>query len=392
MRQTAFPMIPSAVPRFDGVPRPTAWESLEALLDYVHAQESLPLPVSRVLHDVREALDADVVYLFPGLSGDSFELDGVPSLPASWCQQFTLRVLAASPGIDRELARSQLRSLISPDSEYVPSSVAMVRLSRTHSSWMVALSFRPSRVFRATDIRVLSVFRKVLLCHRQNRRAREGWYATLFNLLHCLVTAIDGKDPRTVGRSERVARIAVRLGQEMGLDGVTLSDLYLAGLLHDLGRIGIRDDVLRKSGELTAEELEHVREHPALGERILERIPTLAHLRPAVRHHHEQYDGSGYPDRLAGSAIPLLARVIAVADAADALMWPRPHRDALPREQLEAQLEAGAGTQWDPEVVRAFLDCTRDLYAIAQRGVGESVLRAFRTPPADESSRSPRES
>src|SRR5262249_32673205 len=126
---------------------------------------------------------------------------------------------------------------------------------------------------------------------------------TVLGLVHSFTTAIDAKDEYTFGHSERVARIAVRLAEEMGLAGNLVSDLYLAGLLHDIGKIGIRDSVLLKPGRLTEEEMAHIKEHPAIGERIVANIKQLAHLCPAIRSHHERYDGQGYPDGLAGDQI-----------------------------------------------------------------------------------------
>ena len=151
----------------------------------------------------------------------------------------------------------------------------------------------------------------------------------MFGIVQCLSTAIDAKDPYTCGHSERVARIAVRLGEVMNLSRGEISDLYLAGLLHDVGKIGIRDEVLCKPGPLTAEEEEHIREHPIIGERIISNVTRLAYLRPGVRGHHERFDGGGYPDGLAGEAIPPIARILAVADSCDAMMSARRYRPAL---------------------------------------------------------------
>src|SRR5262245_34015116 len=119
------------------------WQALERLLDSLRSGEPASLLIRRVLRDVRDSVDADVAYFFPGLSGEAFALDGTPALPAAWCQQFTLRTLGSSPGVDRELVRSHLPPLEHGGHEAQPHSVAMVRLSRTHSSWLAVLSFRP---------------------------------------------------------------------------------------------------------------------------------------------------------------------------------------------------------------------------------------------------------
>jgi HD-GYP domain-containing protein (c-di-GMP phosphodiesterase class II) len=162
----------------------------------------------------------------------------------------------------------------------------------------------------------------------------------------------------------------------------------LAGLLHDVGKIGIRDTVLHKAETLSAEEREHIQEHVTIGYSILADLHPIRNLLPGVLYHHERYDGKGYPDGLAGEDIPLLARILAVADAYDAMSQSRPYRDPLPNRQVEERLVAGAGSQWDKEIVDAFCRCRQQIYAIRQRGVGDSLrlaidraLRSFSTAP-----------
>ena len=174
----------------------------------------------------------------------------------------------------------------------------------------------------------------------------------------------------------RVARMAVELARQIGLSDGEVNDIYLAGLLHDIGKIGIRDRVLQKPGRLTDEEMRHVQEHPVIGDRMLSKVRRLAHLRPGVRNHHERYDGNGYPDWLAGEAIPLVARILAVADSCDAMMSPRPYRKPVPREQIELILQGGAGTQWDPQLIEHFMACRSSLYSIGQHAIGHTLYTA----------------
>ena len=129
-----------------------------------------------------------------------------------------------------------------------------------------------------------------------------------------------------------------------------------AALLHDVGKLGVPHEILRKRGALTAEEWEVMADHPVAGERILLRIPELAAIAPIVRHEHEHWDGTGYPDGLAGRAIPIGARVILACDAYEAMITPRPYRPAMRREAALAELRAGAGSTYDPDVVDALLD------------------------------------
>ena len=173
-------------------------------------------------------------------------------------------------------------------------------------------------------------------------------------MVQALTSAIDAKDPYTCGHSDRVARISVCLGKHLGCDVDELNRLYMGGLLHDIGKIGIDDTVLRKPGRLTPEEFEHIKLHPELGYNILRDVKQLGDVLPIVLHHHESWDGSGYPHNLAGEEIPLLARICAVADAFDAMSSDRPYRKGMPYSQVDDIFRAGKGKQWDAEVIDAF--------------------------------------
>ncbi len=191
-----------------------------------------------------------------------------------------------------------------------------------------------------------------------------------------MTATIDAKDHTTGGHSERVARMAVRLGKQMAVPETVLGDIYLAGILHDIGKIGIQDSVLQKPDKLTVEEFEHLKQHVIIGDRIISNLKPFHHLRPGVRNHHERWDGNGYPDGLSGSATPLLARLLAVADSCDAMLSPRPYRDAMPITKMEAILLQGAGSQWDPSIVDHFMECRDDLYSICFEGSGETIAIA----------------
>lgn len=154
------------------------------------------------------------------------------------------------------------------------------------------------------------------------------------------------------------------------------SDLYVAGLLHDVGKIGIEDDVLKKSGPLTQEEFRKIQSHVEIGVTILRDLKKLHHILPGVRHHHESYDGHGYPQGLAGEEIPYEARILAVADSFDAMSSNRPYRRRLSLMQIDEIFRNGRGQQWDPAVVDALFACRSDLEAIRQKGLGESLIGA----------------
>lgn len=196
--------------------------------------------------------------------------------------------------------------------------------------------------------------------------------------VRALASAIDARDPSTKLHSEHVSTIAVEIGQALGLSEADLEQLEWAGLLHDIGKIGIRDAVLLKPERLTREERILMNEHPVKGEEILKGVDKLARERPLIRHHHEWYNGSGYPDRLIGEEIPLLARVLHVADAFEAMTASRPYRP-VPMSTARAleELRRYAGIQFDPTVVEAF---ARTPTAQAERSGPEAPTPAAAIP------------
>jgi len=173
------------------------------------------------------------------------------------------------------------------------------------------------------------------------------------SVVRALTSAIDAKDLYTCGHSDRVARLAVCLARQLGCDTEELNTIYLSGLLHDIGKIGIDDNVLRKPGALTPAEFEHIKTHPDLGCRILDGVKQLDKVLPVVRHHHEAWNGGGYPAGLKEEETPFLARIVAVADSIDAMSSDRPYRKGMPDEKLDSILRDGAGKQWDPRIVAA---------------------------------------
>ncbi len=176
-----------------------------------------------------------------------------------------------------------------------------------------------------------------------------------FDILQGLVIAVDTKDRYTKRHSEDVARYALFLADRLGLDADVRRTLQLAGLLHDIGKIGIPDTILRKPGPLTTEEYDIVKQHVALGDMIVRDLPNLDLVRGGVRHHHERWDGHGYLDRLIGEEIPLIARILAVGDAFSAMTTTRPYRKALSVEEALRRLVDAAGSQLDPHLVTAFV-------------------------------------
>jgi HD-GYP domain-containing protein (c-di-GMP phosphodiesterase class II) len=177
----------------------------------------------------------------------------------------------------------------------------------------------------------------------------------VIRLMKTMSSAIDARDAYTRGHSQRVGRYAHEIARWLQLPEDEGEQLYLTGLLHDVGKIGVPDHVLLKPGRLSTEEFELIKQHPAIGHRILEPIAELGFALPGVLHHHERIDGQGYPHGLSGDQIPLMARILAVADAFDAMTSSRTYRAAMSTERAREILTEGAGIQWDAEIVAAFL-------------------------------------
>jgi PAS domain S-box-containing protein len=189
----------------------------------------------------------------------------------------------------------------------------------------------------------------------ERKRAEEALKNATLETLKALSQVIEANDPYTAGHSARVTEIALRIASEMSLGEDQLDILHIAGLLHDLGKVGIPESVLNKPSKLTRVEWLMIQAHPVISAQTAEQVTAFRAAVPAIRHHHERWDGTGYPDRLAGESIPLLARILAVADSFEAMTSRRAYRRARTQEEAVAELARGAGSQWDPATVDAFL-------------------------------------
>lgn len=197
---------------------------------------------------------------------------------------------------------------------------------------------------------------RIARINRLKRTATSLWdMRHMRQLVQCLTASLRAKDEYTYKHSRRVAEIAAQIGNELGFPAETLGQLHLGGLLHDIGKIGVDDRILQKEDVLNDDEFEDVKQHPRIGCIILENIEPLKSIIPIVRHHHERYDGKGYPDRLIGDQIPFEARVVAVADSFDAMTSDRSYRAARSFNDAIKILSEGADTQWDGRIVNAFL-------------------------------------
>ncbi|MEW6522458.1 MAG: HD-GYP domain-containing protein [Bacillota bacterium] len=217
------------------------------------------------------------------------------------------------------------------------------------------MSILIAAVYQAGGPTSVALFFIPLLMARQAFQRYIDMRASYLQTMLALSTALDAKDSCTHGHSERVAKHAVKIGRQLGVSDEDLEILEYVGILHDIGKISIRDELLKKPGLFTAEEYNEMKQHPALGADIIGGIKLLGKGSSWVRHHHERYDGAGFPDGLRGTQIPLGARIITVADSYDAMISERPYKRAYTPKAAQDELVACSGTQFDPVVVQAFL-------------------------------------
>lgn len=196
--------------------------------------------------------------------------------------------------------------------------------------------------------------------YRQIRALYEKEKRTVQETMATFVGFVDAKDPYTAGHSERVAEYTKMIAEKIGYSEDEALQAYYCGILHDIGKVYVSGKVLNKPGRLTAEEFEVIKTHTTTGYDILSKLSTVPNAAKAARHHHERYDGTGYPDRLSGKDIPEIARIICVADSFDAMNSNRVYRNALSKEQILEQLTVHSGTQFDPKIAEVFLELLKD--------------------------------
>jgi len=218
---------------------------------------------------------------------------------------------------------------------------------------------RPA-AFTPDDLSLLEKIASQIGIAMENSRLLTDLDELFIGTVRALSSSIDAKSRWTAGHSERVTQYALKIAKEMGMDDMALSEIELTGLLHDIGKIGTYEAILDKPGKLTEEELKLIQQHPSRGAEILSPIKQLQDIIPCVKYHHEFYNGTGYPEGLKGEAIPIYARILAVADSVDAMGADRPYRKGKPMEDIIAELKRCAGTQFDPKVVDGFLKTAGD--------------------------------
>jgi len=229
--------------------------------------------------------------------------------------------------------------------------------SRAVVGTIVAVDKDGRDTFDSADVKLLDCVAEQAASFLQNRRLVEDLNDLVVAVLASLVSTIDAKDPYTCGHSRRVAYLAREIAEALQLATRETTEVYLAGLLHDIGKIGVEDAVLSKPGTLTAEEYDKIKQHPVIGARIISGIKQLRGIVAGVLHHHERYDGSGYPHGLREDQIPLMGSIVALADCFDALTSQRTYRDALAPHEALAKVRHLACRQFSPMVVDALTQC-----------------------------------
>jgi len=233
--------------------------------------------------------------------------------------------------------------------------IAVPLMSAEHCKGVLVGINKHTGEFDSIDLKLISSIGSQAAVFLENHHLYEDLQDLLMGMLHALTASIDAKDKYTCGHSRRVAIISRRLAELIELDEERVGRLYLAGLMHDIGKIGMPEAVLCKNGRLTDQEYAQVKQHPRVGANILSGIRQMDDIAPAILHHHERPDGRGYPDRLAGAEIPIEALVVGLADSFDAMTSSRTYRSAMPLEAVVAEIRRCSGTQFDARLVERFL-------------------------------------
>lgn len=280
--------------------------------------------------------------------------------------------------IDNHCSASAEISRIAPDVR----TMIMVPLKQGSKLYGVIAGFNKcdNDEFYSTDVKLVASLSGTISVFVENSHLYEDLHRLMMGSIKALVSSIDAKDRYTCGHSERVAQISRRIARQMGIEQEDIDRIYLAGLLHDIGKIGVPESILLKSGRLETEEFEVMKTHPTIGARILAGVRELQSVIPGVLYHHERLDGRGYPRGLGDDGLPLDSRIIGLADALDAMTSNRVYRAAMPLDKVEQEIKRCAGTQFDVHCVDALLEIgLKDLLASLPRESQNDPLMTVRT-------------
>lgn len=342
-----------------------------------------------IVHSYEEL---NLLYELSRLIGSTFDIEKICSIVLGWArdvinankgmmliresQYKDLRIVASIPHLDKDMEGMRIRfgdGVVGRAAEenkpvvlkkqddakgtldlYLPPPViAMPMVGDSGVIGVIALT--KDEDFTSKEVKLVQAIATQSGIALRNLRIFDDLKAFFFSTVRALSSTIDAKDPYTEGHSERVANYSLIIGEEMGLSKEEMEVLEFSALLHDIGKLSIPIEILHKPGKLSDNEFKIVKDHPFHGVQILQKIKEFERILPGVWHHHERYMGDGYPAGLLGEEIPLAARIIAVADAFDAMIHDRPYRPAMSLKASLVELQEGAGSKYDPKVVSAFV-------------------------------------
>ena len=340
--------------------------------------------VKEFLAQVREVFEPDGMVMF--LAGETRRQIGQHVLVGpffrqndawrKWFGQFAVSLL--DRGRPMLLDQALLRQALGPQAGAAPASAisAVVGSGPAQAGVVVAVRGEGREPYTLDQLQLLTLFSAHVALCLESCRACQTLRSMNREMVYSFVSAVEAKDPYTRGHSERVSAFAAKLGLALGLPKVEVDLLRTAGMLHDIGKIGVPDLILNKPDRLDYGELAIMRQHAEIGRNILQNVSTLEDVLPAVFHHHEHLDGKGYPEGLAGDKIPLAARIISVVDGYEAMTSRRAyHRARTPAEASDI-LREGAGVQWDPQIVAAWLETLKREVGSSKTGPGPGEVFA----------------
>ncbi len=332
--------------------------SISGSMRVTQLPDSFLLAVCREVHEVMNlSAAAAVVYAHPpAVHEDTVVVAGELGLTKE--QIMLLAATQITPMLaknSRVVVDNQFTWSTRPDLGKAVQNLIAVPLLGEQTMGMLLAFNKESGDFNSVDIKLMSSIGNQSTVFLTNNMLYADLQDLLMGVLHALTATIDAKDPYTCGHSNRVAIISKRLAESMGLPAQRVQQIYLAGLMHDIGKIGVPESVLCKPGRLTPEEYDAVKKHPGLGAKILGGIRQLDDVIAGILCHHERLDGKGYPQGLYGDEVPQDARIIGLADCFDAMSSDRTYRNAMPLEAVVNEVRKCAGTQFDPDVVAHLL-------------------------------------
>jgi HD-GYP domain-containing protein (c-di-GMP phosphodiesterase class II)/pSer/pThr/pTyr-binding forkhead associated (FHA) protein len=339
--------------------------------------------VLRNIQDIQSLLEnlLDLIMeVIPASKGYIFLLDRKTGLPVPYVRRPTELIDA---DIEVVISKEILKTAIEKKEAFLANEALVEErhgslnnrgIQRVHSAMCVPLitrrkalgiiyvdSTRESDGFSEGDLSLLSAVAMKAGVTVENARLYDDLRGLFYNTVETLIRALQARDPYTSGHSTRVSRYCLLIADKMKFSTKMKHSVYLASMLHDIGKIGISDSVLQRPGKLTEEEWEIIREHPQLGASMIQMLGEMHPIVPLILHHHEAYDGSGYPAGIKGENIPLISRIIAVADTFDAMTSDRPYRERRSKYEAIAELKNYSGRKYDPEIVQIFLGVLEEI-------------------------------